>query len=109
MMCSSIFPRCTSPTSRNEPVAAIGRVPMCMHLCLQTLVMCPGFWVEDVLGPCQMVAPPPMCSMAIFWNVWLAPPQYISFEDSHPAPLECPSTDLSMEPVNAENDYGLYD
>lgn len=110
MMCSSLFPRCTSPNSREEPVPAIGRVPMCFTLCVATLVMCPGFWVEDVLGPCQMVAPPPTCSMAVFWNIWKLPPQYVTFSESHPAPLECPKTDAAASGgLDASTDYGLYD
>ena len=62
MHCSSIFPRCTMPQSRSEPIPAGGRVPMCLHLvrdfwllclehqhshsvrfqCILPLVLCPG-------------------------------------------------------------------
>ena len=34
MQCSSIFPRCTTPQSRDEPMPVGGRVPMCLHLCV---------------------------------------------------------------------------
>ena len=36
--CSSIFPRCTMPQSRSEPMPAGGRVPMCLHLV--RLILC---------------------------------------------------------------------
>jgi hypothetical protein len=42
MHCSSIFPRCTVPQSRSEPIPSGGRVPMCLHLCILPLVLCPG-------------------------------------------------------------------
>merc|ERR1719453_1386099 len=84
----------------------MGRTPMCFHMCISTLVFCPGFWIEDILGPCQMVAPPPTCSMAVWYNFWRLPPQYVSFEDSHPAPIECPKTDVTF---SAESSYDLYD
>jgi len=74
MHCSSIFPRCTMPQSRSEPMPAGGRVPMCLHLCILPLVLCPGFWIGDVIGQCEMVAPPPMCTQAFFWNMGLLPP-----------------------------------
>ena len=32
MMCSSLFPRCTTPQSRDEPIPVGGRVPVCTHL-----------------------------------------------------------------------------
>ena len=62
---------------------------------------------RDVIGQCEMVAPPPMyailvsrerrdlplfvhfvrrCTQAFFWNYGLLPPQYVSFSDSHPYP-----------------------
>ena len=42
-LCSSIFPRCTVPQSRDESVPFGGRVPMCFTNCISTLVMCPGY------------------------------------------------------------------
>lgn len=70
--------------------------------------MCPGFWLEDIQSACQMVSVPPMCSMAVYWNMWRLPPQYVDFEDSHPTPLACPRTDISMG-SDASSDYALYD
>lgn len=105
MHCSSVFPRCTMPQSRSEPMPAGGRVPMCLHLCILPLVLCPGFWIGDVIGQCEMVAPPPMCTQAFFWNYGLLPPQYTSFSDSHPYPKKCPpSSDL-----DSSDDPALYD
>lgn len=106
MQCSSIFPMCSNPMGREEP--GIGRVPMCFHMCISTLIMCPGFWVEDIMGPCQTISVPPMCSMAVYWNLWRLPPQYTSFEDSEPAALECPKTDISFG-ADASSDFDLYD
>ena len=69
MQCSSIFPRCTAPQSRDEPIPVGGRVPLCLHLCIIPLVMCPGFWIGDIIGTCTMVSVPPMCTQAFFWNL----------------------------------------
>merc|ERR550514_29209 len=107
MMCSSIFPRCTAPQSKSEPIPGIGRVPMCLHLCIIPLVTCPGLWITDILGPCSMVSVPPMCSQAVFWNVWKAPPQYASYDEANPYPKECPPTDLGG--LDAAEDMRLYD
>lgn len=107
MQCSSIFPRCMSPAAGEDtPSPIMGRAPMCFFMCISTLVMCPGFWIEDVLGPCQMVQAPPMCSMAVWWQFWRLPPQLVSFEEANPSPMECPKTDVGF---SADSDYGLYD
>merc|ERR1712037_505725 len=66
MQCSSIFPRCTTPQSRDEPMPNGGRVPMCLHLCVVPLVSCPGFWIGDIIGTCTMVSVPPLCTQAFF-------------------------------------------
>ena len=61
MHCSSIFPRCTVPQSRDEPIPFGGRVPMCFHNCISTLVMCPGY-----VGMCggNAVVVPMRCASA---------------------------------------------
>jgi len=105
--CSSIFPRCTTPQSRDEPIPVGGRVPLCLHLCIIPLVMCPGFWIGDVLGTCAMVSVPPMCTQAFYWNLWRIPPQYTSFDEANPFPKECPKVDLSG--LDASEDSSLYD
>lgn len=92
MHCSSIFPRCTTPQSRSEPIPAGGRVPMCLHLCILPLILCPGFWIGDVIGQCEMVSVPPMCTQAFFWNYGLLPPQYVSFSEANPKPTKCPKS-----------------
>jgi hypothetical protein len=104
MHCSAIFPRCTVPMSRNEPIPFGGRVPMCFHLCITTLVACPGFWISDILGPCMMISVPPMCTMAFFWNVWLLPPQYTSYSEDAGYPKDCPPLDTGVggEDMGAE-------
>ena len=96
MHCSAIFPRCTMPMSRNEPIPFGGRVPMCFHLCITTLVACPGFWISDILGPCMIISTPPMCTMYLFWNIWLLPPQYTSSSEDAGYPKDCPPLDSGV-------------
>eukprot|EP00927_Polykrikos_kofoidii_P047009 TRINITY_DN410_c0_g2_i1.p1 TRINITY_DN410_c0_g2~~TRINITY_DN410_c0_g2_i1.p1 ORF type:complete len:354 (+),score=18.05 TRINITY_DN410_c0_g2_i1:60-1064(+) len=84
MHCSAIFPRCTTPTSRDEAIPMGGRVPLCLHLCILPLVMCPGFWIGDLLGTCKFVSVPPMCTQAFFWNLWRLPQQYETYDEAHP-------------------------
>jgi len=108
MMCSSMFPRCTTPQSRDEPVPVGGRVPMCLHMCILPLVMCPGFWMEDLIGSCSMVSVPPMCTQASFGNLWRLPPQYTDFNEANPFPRDCPQTDTEFG-MDAEEDPNLYE
>jgi len=107
MQCSSIFPRCTTPQSRDEPIPVGGRVPMCLHLCVMPLVMCPGFWIGDIIGTCTMVSVPPMCTNAFYSNMFRLPPQYSSFDEANPFPKECPKADVSG--LDAAEDPALYD
>ena len=46
--CSSLFTHCSVAQAREEPSLIGGRVPMCLHLCILPLVMCPGLWMECV-------------------------------------------------------------
>ena len=108
MMCSSMFPRCTTPQSRDEPVPVGGRVQMCLHMCILPLVMCPGFWMEDLIGNCSMVSVPPMCTQASFGNLWRLPPQYADFNEANPFPRDCPQTDTEFG-MDAEEDPNLYE
>lgn len=105
MHCSSIFPRCSLPQSREEAMPIGGRVPMCLHLCVVPLVMCPGFWVDDIMGTCSMVSVPPLCTQAFFVNLWRLPPQYTDFDEANPFPKDCPPAD----PSDAAEDPSLYD
>merc|ERR1711904_234211 len=107
MMCSSVFPRCTTPQSRGEPNPAGGRAPMCLHMCIIPLVACPGLWITDIIGQCSMVSVPPMCSQALFSNTRKAPPQYISFDEANPFPKNCPP--LDYEGLDASESFELYD
>jgi len=107
MQCSSIFPRCTTPQSRDESVPIGGRVPMCLHLCVIPLVTCPGFWINDIIGTCTLLSVPPMCTQAFFFNLFKLPPQYASFDEANPFPKDCPKTDLSG--MDALEDPALYD
>merc|ERR1719428_2518215 len=103
---SSMFPRCTTPQSRDEPIPVGGRVPMCLHMCILPLVMCPGFWMEDLMGSCSMVSVPPMCTQASFGNLWKLPPQYVTFDEAHPYPPKCPAEIVGLD---AADDLELYD
>ena len=106
MLCSSMFPRCTTPQSRDEMMPVGGRVPMCLHMCLLPLVMCPGLWMEDLIGSCSLVSVPPMCTQASFSNVWRLPPQYADFNEANPYPRDCPRADGDMD---ADSDPSVYD
>ena len=106
MLCSSMFPRCTTPQSRDEMMPVGGRVPMCLHMCLLPLVMCPGLWMEDLMGSCSLVSVPPLCTQASFGNTWRLPPQYADFNEANPYPRDCPRVDGDMD---ADSDPSLYD
>merc|ERR1712232_1141069 len=56
LQCTSLFPRCTSPQSSSEKISAGESVPTCLHMCILPMIMCPGFWVNDVTGQCSMVS-----------------------------------------------------
>ena len=90
MMCASVFPRCTTPQSRDEIMPVGGSVPVCLHTCVLPLVVCPGLWVSDLLDSCSSVSVPPLCSQAKFSNAKRLPPQLASFDEAHPFPAECP-------------------
>merc|ERR1719361_2157702 len=105
MLCSAIFPRCTTPQSRDEPIPVGGRVPVCLHLCIMPLVMCPGFWMGDLVGSCSLVSVPPLCTQAFYWNLWRLPPQYVDFDEANPFPNDCPQE----APREAAVDVHLYD
>jgi len=105
--CSAIFPRCTTPFSREEAIPVGGRVPVCLHLCVLPLVLCPGFWVDDVFGSCEFVSVPPMCTMGFFWNLWKVPPQYRSYDEANPFPADCP--DEEENGIDASGQISLYD
>ena len=91
MMCASVFPRCTTPQSRDEIMPVGGSVPVCLHMCVLPLVMCPGLWVGDLLDSCSTVSVPPLCSQATFNTAKRAPPQLASYDEAHPFAPECPS------------------
>jgi hypothetical protein len=107
MHCASIFPICTTIFARDEQgPPGVGRGPMCFYHCLLTLVMCPGFWLEDVAGACTNIGLPPLCSTAVFWNIGLLPPQYTSHADAVPPPISCPKTTFLLD---GSDDVHLYD
>jgi hypothetical protein len=90
MLCSSVFPRCTAPQSRDEILPFGGSAPVCLHMCVLPLVMCPGFWLNDLLDGCSSVSVPPMCTQASFVNMWRLPPQYVSYDEAQPFAADCP-------------------
>lgn len=101
MHCASLFPRCATAKADQSPTP-LGRYPLCFTSCLATLVLCPGMWVEDIMGECSDVSVPPMCSMSLFANYWLLPPQYSSFEDSIATQVTCPEVPASLSGVEAD-------
>ena len=110
MMCASIFNACEVPSdSCDELVGGCKavRMPMCFPLCLATLVACPGFWIDDILGPCMSVAVPPKCTMSVYWMFWRIPPQYVDHEAESAPSLDCPTSDPLNE-FAADADATLY-
>jgi len=101
MKCASIFPRCGSMQAPQEP-SPMGRLPMCFTHCLATLVACPGMWIEDIMSDCLDVSIPPMCAVSVFLNYWLLPPQYSTYDDSHPVTMECPEVPDALQQSEAD-------
>ncbi|KAF8822966.1 hipothetical protein, partial [Cardiosporidium cionae] len=99
IVCSaSIFPICWMPfastqTHNNAGLEAASTFPVCFPQCIAILFACPGFWIDDLIGPCGDVSIPPFCSFSLFINQGMIPPQYTSYEQSHPFPNECPKAD----------------
>lgn len=62
LQCASTFPACTVLQADETNVLGQGRAPLCFSQCLDVLVSCPGFWVDDLDGACLDVAAQPSCS-----------------------------------------------
>ncbi|KAH0472056.1 MAG: uncharacterized protein KVP18_005050 [Porospora cf. gigantea A] len=82
MNCAAIF-----------PIA----MPVCLPQCIAVLLACPGFWLDDLSGPCESLSLPPFCSFSFFIHLPKIPPQYMRFEDAFPYPPECPEPDEQMD------------
>lgn len=93
MYCASIFPICWMPLGLKVQET----LPLCFPQCLATLIACPGFWMEDIEGPCSEVSVPPFCSFSIFVNQKIVPPQLVSYDESHSYPATCPKKDDSFD------------
>ncbi|XP_026192362.1 uncharacterized protein LOC34621221 [Cyclospora cayetanensis] len=89
MYCASIFPHCWMPQGMKEAMAQ----PLCFPHCIATLVACPGFWLDDIMGPCSDISIPPFCSFSLFLNHKRVPPLYTTLAQDHPFPRECPKFD----------------
>ncbi|SBS81091.1 conserved Plasmodium protein, unknown function [Plasmodium ovale curtisi] len=89
MYCASIFPICWLPIG----LKVAETMSICFPQCLATLIACPGFWIDDIEGPCSNTSVPPFCSFSIFVNQKIVPPQLTSYDDSHTYPSTCPSKD----------------
>jgi len=109
MHCSSVFPRCSAPQSSDAPSSVGGRVPVCLHQCILPLVMCPGFWVDDIIGVCSMVSVPPLCTQAFYMNLWRLPPQYVNYDEANPFPTDCPQNDFEALGSDMAEDLALFD
>ncbi|KAL8434069.1 hypothetical protein Efla_001541 [Eimeria flavescens] len=126
---ASIFPHCWMPFGKLHELktcdfqrnsnADSGMMkamaqPLCFPHCIATLIACPGFWLDDIMGPCSDISIPPFCSFGLFLNHKRIPPlvgspslctpasmhlfisvflQYSTFAEDHPFPRECPKFD----------------
>ena len=106
MMCSSIFPMCTSPQGQNEFIPILGRVPMCVTSCLAVLAMCPGFTLADISGPCSDVSFPPFCTQAIYLKDDLEGQRTVEDEIAEKINSKCRNYDPE---VDAGQDPFLYE
>lgn len=89
MQCANAFPTCTTGQASQSEVPGVGRGPMCFVHCIQTLIACPGMWVDDLEDICQHVSAPPVCSFAVYARA--APPQLSSHDEGQNRPMNCPS------------------
>lgn len=101
MYCASIFPICWLPMGLQEAQT----FPICFPQCIASLIACPGFWIDDISGPCSSSSLPPFCSFSLFINLKLIAPQYTSYEEGHPFPQDCPSYDPLYD--TADNLYDV--
>jgi hypothetical protein len=83
--------------SYDVQIPAVGKVPMCFPVCINVLVQCPGFTVEDLQGPCNEMAVPPMCALATYSRTDSLPPQTTSFDQSNSYPSECPKYNAEID------------
>ncbi|KJP87859.1 hypothetical protein AK88_02463 [Plasmodium fragile] len=93
MYCASIFPICWMPLG----LKVAETMSVCFPQCLATLIACPGFWVDDIEGPCSNASVPPFCSFSAFINHKIVPPQLTSYDDSHAYPATCPTQDYEYD------------
>ena len=84
-------------------------MPLCLHMCILPLVMCPGFWMDDLIGSCSTVSVPPLCTQASFTNVWRLPPQYRNYDEAHPFSPSCPQSTGADGGMAFGADFELYD
>ncbi|AFZ80348.1 hypothetical protein BEWA_032010 [Theileria equi strain WA] len=93
MYCASLFPMCATGAAQVTQT-----FPICFVQCLATLVACPGFWIDDIIGACGGdVSVPPFCSFSLFVNHPRIPPQYTTYEASKLYPEACPKYDSKLD------------
>jgi hypothetical protein len=83
MQCANAFPMCTSAQGSQA-----ARAPMCFLHCVETLIACPGMWVNDLEQICQNVSVPPACAWAEYTKG--APAQLKTFDEAQGSSLNCP-------------------
>ncbi|EUD65260.1 hypothetical protein C922_04389 [Plasmodium inui San Antonio 1] len=93
MYCASLFPICWMPIG----LKVAETMSVCFPQCLATLIACPGFWIDDIEGPCSNASVPPFCSFSVFVNQKIVPPQLTSYDDSHDYPATCPTPDYEYD------------
>ncbi|GAW79367.1 hypothetical protein, conserved [Plasmodium gonderi] len=101
MYCASIFPICWLPIG----LKVAETMSVCFPQCLATLIACPGFWIDDIEGPCNNASVPPFCSFSVFVNQKIVPPQLTSYDDSHMYPSSCPEKDEEYDLLDELYDH----
>jgi hypothetical protein len=115
MQCASLFPTCTNIQSQQAFIPLLGRMPICMDLCLNVFKSCPGFLPADIQGPCSLPSPlpAPFCAFASYTREDAVPPPIGSDTpppdcppldadsdlDDDEAPIETPVLDLGRLPI----------
>eukprot|EP00917_Polyrhabdina_sp_WS-2016_P018964 GHVP01040756.1.p1 GENE.GHVP01040756.1~~GHVP01040756.1.p1 ORF type:complete len:259 (+),score=46.69 GHVP01040756.1:168-944(+) len=93
MHCASIFPMCFMIPGTRARLT----FPVCFPQCFMVLAACPGFWYEDIEGPCSRVSIPPFCGFSMFINFRRLPEQYEDYEEQYPYPPVCPEQDPDFD------------
>ena len=107
LQCAATFPTCTTIQSEQEFIPFKGRMPTCIHLCIQVLLTCPGFGFADIEDLCESVGPaPPLCALALYTRMDAIPPP---IGDDSGEGKACPPTDPELDVSMDPNLYQAYE